>query len=366
MEMGLFQGRELGALLHQDDSTSLWPRTSVVSSQKPLFLKELDKLWRRLPHHNAGTTVLLDNHVEKFERNPEHCGIVVQEWKVSATTQQQQQQQQPEEGDCALALDGELVVATTQQQQQQQQPEEGDCALALDGELVRLLCARAGLPFPPVAEELKTAAAAARNTNQPPNATTLVRSSREQPPPPPPQQPQQSQQQHQHQQQTPHWATSERSVVAELLKEFCSSKVHCELNPAHCDWRKYFEGHNSPGPRSLPFRRAHLAGNLGARPYLVGEKSDGERRLLFAKGGHAFLVDVRGGRATPLPQPLTKAFNFNVNGNHSNHDDNESGAQLTTILDGELVANQPFAHGGGGGGGVVLPSTESAAGAESA
>ena len=29
MELDLFDGRELAAVLHQDDSTSLWPRTSV-------------------------------------------------------------------------------------------------------------------------------------------------------------------------------------------------------------------------------------------------------------------------------------------------------------------------------------------------
>ena len=29
----------------QRKSTSLWPRTSTVSPQKPLFLKEIDQLW---------------------------------------------------------------------------------------------------------------------------------------------------------------------------------------------------------------------------------------------------------------------------------------------------------------------------------
>jgi hypothetical protein len=45
MELGMFAGRCLVAVLHQHDSTSLWPRTSTVVEGKPLFLKELERMW---------------------------------------------------------------------------------------------------------------------------------------------------------------------------------------------------------------------------------------------------------------------------------------------------------------------------------
>lgn len=85
MELGLFAGRCLVAVLHQHDSTSLWPRTSSVVDGKPLFLKELRRLWAKLDAaaaplksgHGAHDTVLLDNHAEKFERNPLHCCLEV-------------------------------------------------------------------------------------------------------------------------------------------------------------------------------------------------------------------------------------------------------------------------------------------------
>lgn len=43
MELALFEGRELAFAYEQEHSTNLWPRSSVVSSEKPLFLKGLDR-----------------------------------------------------------------------------------------------------------------------------------------------------------------------------------------------------------------------------------------------------------------------------------------------------------------------------------
>lgn len=59
-------------------STNKWPRHSVVAPAKPLFVKELARAWQqlRLPY-DATNTVLLDNHVEKFEGNPPGTCVLV-------------------------------------------------------------------------------------------------------------------------------------------------------------------------------------------------------------------------------------------------------------------------------------------------
>jgi hypothetical protein len=100
---GAFQNNPNIKLLFQwcsDEATSLYPRTSIVSSAKvckiycmyvlcmyisycyvnyiatiliicnlrqPLFLKELSKVWKLFPSYGAHNTVLVDNHIEKFE-----------------------------------------------------------------------------------------------------------------------------------------------------------------------------------------------------------------------------------------------------------------------------------------------------------
>jgi hypothetical protein len=72
LEMDVF-GKYRDRLLFifdQEKSTSLWPRRSIVAAEKPLFLKELDRLWAGDPRWNENNTILLDNHSEKFERNP--------------------------------------------------------------------------------------------------------------------------------------------------------------------------------------------------------------------------------------------------------------------------------------------------------
>eukprot|EP01043_Picozoa_sp_COSAG02_P084759 COSAG02_NODE_22532_length_749_cov_1.178462_2_plen_140_part_01 len=54
----------------QDHSTNLWPRHSAVSEQKPLFLKEITKIWRGDSRFGPANTILIDDHIEKFENNP--------------------------------------------------------------------------------------------------------------------------------------------------------------------------------------------------------------------------------------------------------------------------------------------------------
>ena len=55
----------------QSMSTDLRPRTSIVSIDKPLFIKELEKVFRKYPSLYIGpfNTLMIDNHIEKFERN---------------------------------------------------------------------------------------------------------------------------------------------------------------------------------------------------------------------------------------------------------------------------------------------------------
>ena len=110
MDLSLFEGRDLVLCWDQRKSTSLWPRTSTVSPQKPLFLKEIEALWAstfdgrrmkiwvflgiggrkapapsapKLTRYDAATTVLVDNHLEKFERNPLGSCVLVPTWTAS-------------------------------------------------------------------------------------------------------------------------------------------------------------------------------------------------------------------------------------------------------------------------------------------
>lgn len=102
-EIEAFSGRgRLGERLvfvwSQEQSTNLWPRHSEVSEQKPLFLKEIEKVWAACGGswglHN---TVLVDDHLEKFERNPLGSSVVVPAF------------QEGDEDDDCLGADGELV-----------------------------------------------------------------------------------------------------------------------------------------------------------------------------------------------------------------------------------------------------------------
>eukprot|EP00516_Mucochytrium_quahogii_P002685 CAMPEP_0203750532 /NCGR_PEP_ID=MMETSP0098-20131031/4745_1 /ASSEMBLY_ACC=CAM_ASM_000208 /TAXON_ID=96639 /ORGANISM=" , Strain NY0313808BC1" /LENGTH=1044 /DNA_ID=CAMNT_0050639877 /DNA_START=403 /DNA_END=3534 /DNA_ORIENTATION=- len=82
MEMELFDTYRDSIVFQwdQEHSTDLWPRTSVVSKEKPLFLKDLANVWEAFPGvYTEKNTLLIDNHSEKFERNPlDSCVLVPQ------------------------------------------------------------------------------------------------------------------------------------------------------------------------------------------------------------------------------------------------------------------------------------------------
>lgn len=103
MEVEIFSGYEDRILFtfDQDMSTNLWPRHSQVSKAKPLFLKELEKVWRRFPEFNETNTILVDNHIEKFERNPLHTCLLIPEFKHEKNQNSQQ--------DLTLSENGSLV-----------------------------------------------------------------------------------------------------------------------------------------------------------------------------------------------------------------------------------------------------------------
>ena len=69
LELGCFGKHEKSLLFanHAAHSTNLWPRHSVVSSAKPLFVKNLPKLWAQFDRvaYDQTNTLLIDNHVGK-------------------------------------------------------------------------------------------------------------------------------------------------------------------------------------------------------------------------------------------------------------------------------------------------------------
>ncbi|GBG33282.1 mRNA cap guanine-N7 methyltransferase [Hondaea fermentalgiana] len=80
MEMELFDAYPGRVLFQwdQEKSTNEWPRRSVVSEAKPLFLKDLNNIWSAFEgRFTAANTLLLDNHAEKFERNPVATCVLV-------------------------------------------------------------------------------------------------------------------------------------------------------------------------------------------------------------------------------------------------------------------------------------------------
>jgi hypothetical protein len=85
MEMWLFDKwcGQLVFVWDQKHSTNLWPRHSVISSQKPLFLKDLNKVYEAFPQWGPGSTMLVDNHAEKFERNPLGSCMLIPDFNVS-------------------------------------------------------------------------------------------------------------------------------------------------------------------------------------------------------------------------------------------------------------------------------------------
>lgn len=82
MELELFEAYEdqLVFVWDQENSTNLWPQRSQVAQEKPLFLKELSRVFEAFPQFSAENTVLLDNHLEKFQCNPPNTCCLVPEF----------------------------------------------------------------------------------------------------------------------------------------------------------------------------------------------------------------------------------------------------------------------------------------------
>lgn len=49
---------------------------------KPLFLKNLARVWERFPQYNAGNTILVDNEPRKSRNNPPSCLHVPDPWDI--------------------------------------------------------------------------------------------------------------------------------------------------------------------------------------------------------------------------------------------------------------------------------------------
>lgn len=82
IDLKMFQGVKLIFVWTQDESTNLYPYMSVVSEYKPLFLKELTSVWEKFPSYDATNTILLDNHIEKCEKNPLGTCLIVPDFDL--------------------------------------------------------------------------------------------------------------------------------------------------------------------------------------------------------------------------------------------------------------------------------------------
>ena len=67
---------------NQGKATNMYPRTSIVGKGKPLFLKELSKVFNEMPCFDSSNTLLIDDHVEKFEKNEEGTCMVIDQYRA--------------------------------------------------------------------------------------------------------------------------------------------------------------------------------------------------------------------------------------------------------------------------------------------
>ncbi|CAM9615156.1 unnamed protein product, partial [Chrysoparadoxa australica] len=283
MELDLFTKhvQELLFIFDQTDSTSLWPRTSTVSKQKPLFLKDLHKVWELFPAFSEHNTVLLDNHVEKFERNPLGTCMLVPEYDVTLEEAQ---------GDATLAQQGSLV-------QQLQMIADLARQGGSTSKHIRGLAAEVSF-FPqahPEAPEEGNSHSSQQGGSPPPSKPQDTLSALA-----PPFKPLQDVRQASASTATPSPPASELldlldqsarlldvTVTSEcgphiphaLANIFCTP-THLRLNP-RCTPSFYMEARDIPGPRSAPLHKRDLPGIKSPGAYVACEKSDGERRMLF-------------------------------------------------------------------------------------
>lgn len=279
MEMSLFDGRSLVFAWDQAMSTSLWPRTSSVSVDKPLFLKEIGKVWgttfveeqvldefnwrtrepkivRTIRRYGPKNTLLLDNHAEKFERNDRKNCCVVPTWDARITN------------DDVLATDGELVKAIETFAKTSNFPKQPDALWQMQQ--------------PPA--PLDKAAGGGRS------GRSRGRSK----------------------------AVAEIGVGRQFAEIYCSSPVHRKHVPDYPASR-YIELGDSPGPRAKPLRWRELEEVVGRERFVATEKTDGERGWFFEREGLGTFL---------LRRDLTVAAKLDEDGG------------TTTILDGEMIADQ--------------------------
>ena len=268
MEMSLFDGRTIVFAWDQRESTSLWPRTSIVSKEKPLFLKEISKVWTRsFEKDDASTslswrtpaakprrfgpedTLLLDNHAEKFERNVPGSSAVVPTWTKDME-------------DDVLSLEGPLVAALADLAKAPNIAKVGEAKLV--DEPTSTLAFVKVEPPPPVEEEEEDDDGDEPTEKADENAVTTT--------PPRPRKPE-----------------DYGRVRRCLVEAYCASATHRSVCPEYTVER-YLQSKDSPGPRARPLRRRDLP-DLGGQQWVVAEKTDGVRGWYFAnKSGGAWLI----------------------------------------------------------------------------
>ena len=131
MELELFDGytERLVFVWDQEASTNLWPQRSHVSEEKPLFLKELSNVFKAFPQFSADNTILVDNHLEKFQRNPANTCCLVPEFKHNDNKGHQRSQQAD---DNVLAPDGSLTAVLKSLHDQYPETSTSKCIASFD------------------------------------------------------------------------------------------------------------------------------------------------------------------------------------------------------------------------------------------
>jgi hypothetical protein len=302
MEMWLFDKwcGELVFVWDQIHSTNLWPRRSVVAAAKPLFLKDLNKVYEAFPQWGPGSTMLVDNHAEKFERNLVGSCMLIPDFDVT----------HPDAANDSCLKQGGALQACMQ----------GMCAPTFAGRIGDY-CTDHPCNFfptthpaaPPPAPGDGEVGGQGGSGAQPWRAQADLTE------------------------------TAQRAVRNALVKLFYSSSVFpsdSEATRHAANPERYIREHpDTMGPKAMPLRRGDVGAVTGSeKPHLVSEKSDGTRHLLLALpkeygreiGGAVYLVD-RAWRVTVLRRRNGQAGVLCG-------DSGAGGAQCgATLLDGELI-----------------------------
>mmetsp|Transcript_19917 Transcript_19917/g.33572 ORF Transcript_19917/g.33572 Transcript_19917/m.33572 type:complete len:1191 (+) Transcript_19917:54-3626(+) len=301
LELNIFSGISLVFVWCQEESTSLYPRTSFISPAKPLFLKEIQKVWTKYPSFNASNTVLLDNHLEKFERNPFGTGIIVPD-------------QEPEVDDAVLAPESELCCHLLEMVSQS--PLDFSTYVSQLGGSSSLFPGE--YPVPPTVEEIITkiddskldpvdsseeVTQSQEDVTQDSLAPVLT--------------------QNQPQQYLPDTPMPSSDVLAwQYIYAVCNN--NSKVANIHVKKRSL------PGPKTTAMHRKDIV-DVASPDYVVCEKTDGERIILVINPEHGVVYFVRRNLSVEV---LTL-------GNSSNQEVLSHwvrGLNGLTVLDGELIA----------------------------